>query len=547
MTTLPTFTNHVFVMDSPKAVSEFGPGMSLVSVDLFVRLAPLVKSWSESGKEQYELVAGGNVVLNALQLQKFAGGERVSLTVELQGHEAHAKNAVDGPRYEVSLDIMCISGPKWTAPVTGRAREKGMECGILVARASSLPFVRGGSGKREPSCFVAVSTSRDKGKRKPPRGMTTVIPNTSEPVWEEYLELDLSDSVIKRDNLMLDVIDELSQNSLLKCVVPLEAVPPGPHHNFNFYSTDGDEPTLTVSIHIPLSLNQWETSDDESSDDGDDKQWIAAAVLQVNITDKAADESDGLIARFSVSERKGFPQLPHYNDFIEVDTTQQDHGRVIQKATRKLNKTMPDGLHVDAVPLESECKGALWPFGHSGMVCCELAEANHLAIGIYHMYYAPEEGNSKLLGTAVIDLDKNQDSLSSNMSLLTTLDLVDKRGECAGDVTVQVSVVTQEILKKRNEPATVSSLLGTSGECAYHQKRGEKHTTNSCVLHNYSRSGPRCQQIFSHFCSPKRSETMLRTAKEYLALLPHCTLQLPCSDTKYLLLQGNHKHPQWQL
>lgn len=472
MTTLPTFTNNVFVLNSPRAVSDLQPGVSLLSVDLFVRLPPVARSWSEAEEEKYEVVAGGNVVLNASQLQKFAGCERVSVTVELNGHQPHAQDAVDAPQYEVSLDMMCISGPKWIPTAAGGVREKGLECGVLVAKASSLPLVSDAVGKRQPSCFVAVSTLRDKGKRRPPRGMTAVVPNTSEPAWEEFLQLDLSDCVIARDSLVLDVVDEVSQKSLLECCVPMETVSPGQHHNFNFYSTDGEEPSLTATMHIPLTSNQWESSDDESSGDDNEKLWIAAAVFQTNIAGKEAYNCDGLIARFSISDRKEPPEFPDYNDFMEIDTTQEDHGKVIRKAMKKARKCIPGDFFVDVVPLESRQKGALWPFGHPGMVQCERAAAKHLVIAIYQMYYNPEEGNSKLLGSAALNLNNRGGHLSSSTSLLDTLDLVDKEGVHIGEVSVQVSKTTPDIMKNGNGPATVSRMIGAYGECPYYQKPG---------------------------------------------------------------------------
>ncbi|GMH43473.1 hypothetical protein BSKO_11395 [Bryopsis sp. KO-2023] len=441
VTNVPTFINHVFALRTEKRIRPGFQTPSILSLDLYAKLPPVASSDSAHVKDRYEAVASGVVDLDADQASKLSAGGRVNLTAKLESASGKSTG-----QYRVSLELIILDKPTGQNQLNlSTAASASENCCILVARATSLPKSSSGAGNQNPSCFVLVSTSKDRAKNRPSRAMTMTIPNERNPTWEEYVFVDISGLKMSKDNLEFKVVDDSCRESILECSLPLSAFQPGPHYNLHLTS-DEDEPDLYISVQFPPTC--WLDDSDEESDDEDDRLWIAVSILEHQVSTTHSNPIDGLIAQLVVQETAASAEVDFDDEwFVDVDITAGDMRKELIKSfkgTHLGKKTR----NVDVVLMEGERGKSLWPYGHEG-VLCESDEAKFLFVRVHQLIYDGSEEDDTFVGEAMVDLSKVRNDSSGAVSSLGSFALVDREGCDVGNLMLQINTMTTAALRAR--------------------------------------------------------------------------------------------------
>ena len=85
-------------------------------------------------------------------------------------------------------------------------------------------------GGKAPAAFVAAKTMREAAARLPSRAATRAVPNSCDPVWNEVVTVEVSESEIDREKILLAVVNHDTNKLMAKAAVPLRALLVGRHY-----------------------------------------------------------------------------------------------------------------------------------------------------------------------------------------------------------------------------------------------------------------------------------------------------------------------------
>lgn len=435
LNSMPNFVNNSFVLEIQQPIRAGSKAVEVLSVNLVRKLPPPVKSELDAT----EVVASSKLTLNKTHTQTLSRGDKVSLSLELIAQKAMHKK-----QHSISLELVLLAQPLWIAPPAADSRDR-LLCSVLVVCAESIPITKLGAEDCEPSCFVAVSASRDKGRGISCRGMTYSVPNNANPVWEEWLQLDISDIKPSREQLVFSIIDETSQSSIIDYKLPLDSLTPGPHHNLHLV-TSKYGPTLTITVQIPpfctemIEVGMHSPSSSDTENSSGECMWISASILQHWMTASLPSGSNGYMVQVMAASSKKQHGRQNMHCFAEIDVSNLTCRERIKNSLSKTHKKIGNEWPIDFLPLQGQTEVSLWPSYHPAVVHTDKKEAKFLFLRIYSMNYWSDARGGIPIGTSVLELGDS--GTYNGRAQIARCDILDQDSEIIGEAIVQFSVVT---------------------------------------------------------------------------------------------------------
>lgn len=508
---MPNFANNCFLLDIQQPIRPGSRATDVLSVNLMRRLPTSATTEMNS----FEVAANSKLTLDTAATQALSRGERVSLTLDLT-----ASSEPNSRQYRISLDLMTLARPLWIAPIPSDLKGKPL-CNVLVLCAESLPTEDYAKAKTnessEPFCFVVVSTSNDKARGRSCRAFTASVPNDSSPAWDEWLQIDLSNTRPGRDKLVFNIIDETSHKSLVQHELPLESLTPGPHHNLSLI--DGsDGPALFITVQMaPLCTVTNESgrssstgSDEDNSDD--ESVWISASILQHMITAPLPPGCSGYMAHVTASSSKTPRARQQVCCFAEIDTTKPSCSKQIRKNLTAAHGKTGSEWSIDILPLQGQTEASLWPSHHPLVIHTQEEEAIYLLINLYWMNSSSDERKEMPIGTSVMNLGDTRKY--EDRAQTVRCDILGQNQECLGEVLVQFSVSIGRFAPPDS--------FGNCGGFPEHSQEGSKSRVNLLIDDLYSKQASvECLLVSSEHAeaSAQLNRTRLRDSEMKRTLL----------------------------